>query len=70
MIETKSLFASKTVVASAIAMLAIVAGFFGFSIDTGLQGDILNTVNGVVALVGSAIAIYGRIVASKRIGQG
>lgn len=65
--EVKSIFASKTVWGGIVALLAGVAGIFGYAIDTTLQTDLVNYITGIAATIGGAVAIYGRIMASKKV---
>lgn len=68
MIGSKSIFASKGVWGGAIAVLAGVAGFFGFEISSADTSAITGHIDAIVASVGGLLAIYGRITASKVIG--
>lgn len=68
MTDTKSILTSKGVLGGAVALAAIVAGFFGFKIDAGLQSAIGGSLNDLIAAVAAVVAIYGRVVATKRIG--
>jgi hypothetical protein len=65
--ETKSLLKSKTFWAAFITVLAGAASMIGYEISPDLQEGILNTAEGIVVCVGGALAIMGRIKASKRI---
>ena len=69
MIEgTKSIWASKTVWAGLVAVIAGVAGIWGYSISPEDQSSIVEIVLAVAAAVGGAGAIVGRIKASKAVG--
>lgn len=66
--EFKSLFASRTVWGGILALLAGLAGLFGYTVtpeDTATLTELLASVG---SAVGGIVAIYGRIRASKRIG--
>jgi hypothetical protein len=60
--DWKGTLASKTVWGTVVQMAALAAMFF--KIDLGDQGGWVEAITG---LVGAVIAIYGRIVAVKRI---
>lgn len=64
----KSLFASKTFWGAAIALLGGLGAIFGHSISTADQAALVDDVSGIAAAVGSIIAIYGRTVATTKIG--
>lgn len=55
----------KTIIGAAVAFAATAAKLAGFDI-----GDAGGWANDVIALVGSAFAIYGRIVATRRLSGG
>ena len=66
--ETKNIFQSKTVIGSLIALFAIILStFFGYEI---IGEDKTQLTEIIVSLFGSAgalTAIYGRVVASKKL---
>lgn len=73
--DTKSLLASRTVWGAAIAILASIAGALGFAIGApeqaaalGLVDQILGEWDRLAALAGAALALYGRVKATRRIG--
>lgn len=53
----------KTFLGLAIAVAPSVATMFGYHTSPNFEGDVTEIVSAVVALIGTAIAIYGRIVA-------
>ncbi|HBE45738.1 MAG TPA: hypothetical protein DDW17_09955 [Deltaproteobacteria bacterium] len=61
--ETKGLLTSKTIWGAIIAIAATALKIAGYDIG----GDTEGFVNDIIALLGSAIAIYGRIKAVKKI---
>lgn len=63
--DTKALFASRTVWGALIVIVAQLLTIFGVSAD--LVGESSAWLDSVVTLAGAGIAIWGRIVASKRI---
>ncbi len=68
MIGTKKWYESKTIWASIVTVAAAVAGMFGYTIDTDTQNAIISNITSLVAAVGGVIAMWGRIVADKKIG--
>lgn len=66
-VDTKSLWASKTVWGGIIAVVASLAGIAGYTVSPADQASIVDLVTSVVALGGGALAIVGRILASKKI---
>jgi hypothetical protein len=69
MSEVKSLFASKTIWGAFIAIIAGVLSLFGYQLGAADQAELINAASGIAAAVGGLLAVYGRVVASKRIGQ-
>jgi hypothetical protein len=63
--DTKALFASKTIWGILIALVCSFLGKRGWVVDGTTQADILQWVSDLGTLVGTAIALYGRIKASK-----
>jgi hypothetical protein len=66
--EYKSLFVSKTFWGAAFAIVSVIAGFFGYVFGPVDQAEVIRIVTDAGALAGSLYAIWGRVVASKRIG--
>ena len=64
----KNLFASKTVWAGLVVILATVAQFFGYEISAADQASMVVILTQSATLLGGAVAIYGRITATKKIG--
>lgn len=60
----KPWYKSKTIWGSIVAVLALVAGIFGYQIGPDAQAEI---VTGLVGVVGGAFAIYGRIKAVDKV---
>lgn len=67
MYDNKSLFASKAVWGGAVAILAGGASLLGYTVDPAAQASIVELATGVASLVGGALAVWGRIKATKRI---
>lgn len=65
--ETKSVFASKAVWGGIIAVVASLLGIWGYSVSAADQASIVELVTSIAAAIGGAIAIWGRVVASKKI---
>lgn len=63
--DTKVWYTSKTVWGSIIAVVAGIAGAFGFNIDSAGQEVISTSIVGAVSIVGGLIALYGRLRATK-----
>lgn len=67
--ESKSLFASKGVMGGVVAALAGVVGVFGYTITPEDQAALITLIPSIVAIVGGIVAMYGRIKATKKIGN-
>ena len=67
MYDVKSIFASKTNWGGIIALIASAAAIWGYSITPADQAQIVELITGIGGAIGSVIAIYGRIVATKKI---
>jgi hypothetical protein len=67
MYDVKSFFASKTIWGGLIALIASAAAIWGYSITPADQAQIVELITGIGGAIGSAIAIYGRIVATRKI---
>ena len=65
--ETKVWYQSKTILASIVTVIALIAGGFNLTIDAQTQGEVVELVSVVVGVIGSIAAIYGRVKASKTI---
>ena len=70
MSEVKTLLSSKTFWGAFVAVLAGALSLFGYQLAAEDQAQLVNAVSGIAAALGGLVAIYGRIVASKRIGAG
>jgi hypothetical protein len=66
--DTKPWYLSRGVIGSAVAMAAGAAAVFNYQIDAGLQASATEEIFGIGSLVGSALALWGRIKASRKIG--
>ena len=65
--DQKAWYMSKTIIASIVTVIALIAGGFNLTIDVQTQSDVVELVSVVVGVFGSVFAIYGRIKASKTI---
>jgi protein-S-isoprenylcysteine O-methyltransferase Ste14 len=65
--ESKKWYQSKTILASIVTVIALIAGGFNLTIDAQTQGNVVELVSVVVGVIGSVVAIWGRIQASKTI---
>lgn len=63
----KPWYASKTIWASIISLVAVSASAFGVDIDAELQTAFVETVLQVVAVAGSVMAVVGRVGATSMI---
>lgn len=68
LVETKSVWSSKAVWGGLIAVVASVLGIWGYSVTPADQASIVELLTSVAAAIGGGIAIWGRVVASKKIG--
>ena len=69
MFEEKSWWASKTVWGGLLALVAGVAGVFGYQLLPADQSALVEIGAAIASSVGGAIAIWGRVRASKGIGS-
>lgn len=67
MYDVKSIFASKTIWGGIIALVASAAAIWGYSVTPADQAQIVELITGIGGAIGSVLAIYGRIVATKKI---
>lgn len=67
MYDMKSFFASKTIWGGLIALIASAAAIWGYSITPADQAQFVELITGIGGITGSVLAIYGRIVATKKI---
>ena len=65
--ETKPWYTSSSIWGSIIVVVSMAISAVGYTIDQETQTQIVNLIMSIVALAGSAIAIYGRIKATKQI---
>jgi hypothetical protein len=62
--DEKSWYLSKSVIGSVVAILALIAGAFGYDVDAAGQEQITLS---VIGIIGAGLAIYGRIKAVKKL---
>lgn len=67
MTDTKPVFASKTVWGALVAIAASLAGLAGFTLAEGDQAELIDLLAQGATLIGAAIALYGRISATKQL---
>jgi hypothetical protein len=65
--ETKPIWKSKGVWGGAIAVLAAFAGLAGYAVTPDRQAQILEAGALIASGVGGLVAVWGRVVATKRI---
>ena len=58
---------SKTVIASIVAVLAVIAGYFGYDIAGADQVGLVDDITSGVAVIGSLLAAVFRILATKQV---
>lgn len=68
MSDVKGFLQSKTIQAAILALGAGVAGLLGYSFSDADQAQVIELAASIAGIVGSVGAIWGRIVASKKIG--
>lgn len=68
--DTKPIWQSKTVWGAGVAILASLAGLFGYTFSPDDQGVLIELITTVVTAGGGLLAVYGRVVATKPIGKG
>lgn len=66
--ETKPIYASKGVIGSVIAVVALGAKLLGFEITPDDQAALNDMILSGAAIVGALVALYGRITATRKIG--
>ncbi len=62
--NTKPWYKSKTIIGSIVAILALIAGAFGYEVGPEAQEELVTALIGVVA---GGFAIYGRIKAVDKV---
>ncbi len=67
--EAKSMLMSRTIWGALVALMASGAGLAGYTVSAADQASILTLLTSLAGLAGSAVAIWGRIVATKRLGR-
>lgn len=67
--ETKKWWQSKTIIGGIVAIGSGLAGLLGYNIDQQTQEDLTNIILQVSAIVGGALAVYGRVKARTIIGK-
>ena len=66
--DIKGALSSKTIWGGIIAVLAGIAGSFGYTFGLEDQAGLADAAVGVVGAIGGIVAVYGRVVAKKKIG--
>ena len=66
--ETKSIFQSKTIIGSVVALLSIaLSSFFGYEIAGADKAQLTEIIIATLGSAGAVTAIYGRVKATKQI---
>ena len=60
--DTKAFYTSKTLVGALVLLTSFVVAYLDLPIP---EGELASIIEGVVALVGTLLVVYGRIVAEK-----
>lgn len=60
---------SRVTLGALLAALSGILGAFGYALPAELQGDVIDLIIALGPVVGGALALYGRWVAKKPIGQ-
>lgn len=63
----KSIFESKTFWGAVLAVAGSIAGMLGYTFGAAEQQAVVEIVSTMVSTIGSGLAIYGRVVATKAI---
>ena len=63
--EPKPWWQSKTIIGSAVAVIATIGSFFNVSVGPEVQSQMVEVVSTIGAVIGSIIAIVGRFTADK-----
>lgn len=65
--DQKPWYMSKTIMASIVTVIALIAGGFNLTIDAQTQNEVVELVSVAVGVIGSTVAIWGRVRAIKTI---
>lgn len=66
--NTKNIFTSKTII-GILTMIAVpILAMFGFNLDAELGESLNELIANAVTMGGAMLAVYGRVVATKKIG--
>lgn len=68
--DMKGFFSSKTIWAGLVTMAASGLGLYGYHVSPADQASLVDLIASGVTLVSGAMAIWGRVVATKQIGGG
>ncbi len=66
--DTKSFWQSRSVIGSIVTIVALVGSFRGVPLDGSSQAQLTDMLVQCIALIGSGVALWGRVVATKKIG--
>lgn len=69
MISTKPWYYSKTIWASIVAIVAALGSYAGLPIDAASQSQLTDNLFALAGIIGSFIAIWGRLNAVEQISQ-
>ena len=65
--QSKPWYKSKTVWGGIVALLAGIAGIFGYSVGEEAQATVVESLLAVGSAVGGLIAVYGRVTAKDKV---
>lgn len=67
--QSKPWYASKTIWGGLVALLAGLAGVFGYGVSAEAQTTLTESLVGIGASIGGLIAVYGRVTAKSAINK-
>ena len=65
----KHWYLSKTIIGGILALLAGIAGLFGYAIDASAQATLTDLIYSASSAIGGIVAIVGRIKADRKVGK-
>ena len=65
----KHWYLSKTIIGGILALLAGIAGLFGYALDAETQRSLVELIYSLSSTIGGIVAIVGRIKADRKVGK-